>query len=70
MKTYQYLENIKRENTSHRIFPNVNIGDVLIHNYSVWHGVAPLISGTRYAISFFYDMDNYAHNLEKKGKAK
>jgi hypothetical protein len=37
-------------------------GDVLIHNYTVWHGVAPLEKGERYSFVLFYDMDNPSIN--------
>jgi hypothetical protein len=33
----------------------------MIHfNFTVWHGVAPVESGTRYSFVLFYDMDNPA----------
>eukprot|EP01084_Bolivina_argentea_P004402 8363_1 len=43
IKTYEYLANIQRKNTSHHMFPILNTGDALIHNYSVYHGIAPII---------------------------
>jgi len=58
--TYDWLNNVKRENTTDIVFPNMNMGDVLIHNYTVWHAVAPIEVGTRYSFVLFYDMDNPA----------
>jgi len=58
--TYNWLNNVKRQNTTDVIFPSMNTGDVLIHNFTVWHGVAPLVAGTRYSFVLFYDMDNPA----------
>ena len=40
------------------VFPNLHTGDALIHNYTVWHGIAPLDTGTRYSLVLFFDMDN------------
>merc|ERR1712238_397521 len=37
------------------VFPTMNGGGVLIHNYSVWHAVAPIEAGTRYSFLIFYD---------------
>jgi len=58
--TYNWLNSVKRQNTTDVIFPSMNTGDVLIHNFTVWHGVAPLEVGTRYSFVLFYDMDNPA----------
>ena len=58
METYNWTNSIKRENTSDVVFPDMKAGDVLIHNFTVMHGVAPLEKGERYSIALFYDMDN------------
>jgi hypothetical protein len=58
MMSYDWVNTVKRENTSDLVFPNMQAGDVLIHNYTVWHGVAPLEKGERYSFVLFYDMDN------------
>ncbi len=58
MTTYEWANTVKRENTSEIVFPNMQAGDVLIHNFTVWHGVAPLEKGERYSFVLFYDMDN------------
>ena len=55
---YDWLGNVKRENTTITRFPELHSGDVLIHNYTVWHGVAPLEAGFKYSLIFFFDMDN------------
>ncbi|EJK46818.1 hypothetical protein THAOC_34497 [Thalassiosira oceanica] len=49
-----------RENTSELVFPDMHAGDVLVHNFTVWHAVAPIERGTRYSFVLFYDMDNPA----------
>lgn len=36
----------------------MNAGDVIVHNFTVMHGVAPLEKGERYSLALFYDMDN------------
>jgi len=38
----------------------MHAGDVLVHNFTVWHAVAPIVRGTRYSFVLFYDMDNPA----------
>lgn len=58
--TYDWLNSIKRKNTSDIVFPTLGPGDVLIHNFTVWHAVAPLEIGTRYSFVLFYDMANPA----------
>lgn len=58
MTTYDWANTVKRENTSEIVFPDMHAGDVLIHNFTVWHGVAPLENGERYSFVLFYDMDN------------
>eukprot|EP01084_Bolivina_argentea_P004403 8364_1 len=68
IKTYEYLANIQRKNTSHHMFPILNTGDALIHNYSVYHGIAPIISGTKYSLLFFYEMQHYKDIREKYTK--
>ena len=57
---YDWLNNLKRENTSDLVFPTLGVGDVLIHNFTVWHAVAPIEFGSRYSFVLFYDMDNPA----------
>ena len=58
---YRWLNGVRRGNTSDDIvFPNMSAGDVLIHNFTVWHAVAPIESGSRYSFVLFYDMDNPA----------
>ena len=58
MTTYEWANTVKKENTSELVFPDMHAGDVLIHNFTVWHGVAPLDKGERYSFVLFYDMDN------------
>jgi hypothetical protein len=58
MMNYDWANTVKRVNTSEVVFPNMQAGDVLIHNYTVWHGVAPLEKGERYSFVLFYDMNN------------
>eukprot|EP00545_Synedropsis_sp_CCMP1620_P005424 CAMPEP_0119015792 /NCGR_PEP_ID=MMETSP1176-20130426/11634_1 /TAXON_ID=265551 /ORGANISM="Synedropsis recta cf, Strain CCMP1620" /LENGTH=463 /DNA_ID=CAMNT_0006969113 /DNA_START=131 /DNA_END=1522 /DNA_ORIENTATION=+ len=63
---YDYLETITRQNTTDIVFPDLHTGDVLIHNHSLFHAIAPLVKGTRYSLVFFYDMHHpaVAHNLQ------
>lgn len=56
--TYDWANTVQRGNTSDLVFPDLKAGDVLIHNFTVWHGVAPLDKGVRYSFVLFYDMDN------------
>jgi len=57
---YEMIDAMKRENTSDIVFPNLQAGDAVFYNYTVIHGVAPVESGTRYSMAFFFDMDNPA----------
>jgi cytidylate kinase len=56
--SYDWLAKVKRENTTALRFPDLKQGDLLIHNYTVWHAVAPLEQGVKYSLLFFFDMDN------------
>jgi len=69
--TYQWVNGLKHANTTEVVFPTLETGDALIHNYTVWHAVAPLEMGIRYSMVLFYDMHNplliedeeyYSHN--------
>ena len=53
---YEYLEKITRENSSEIVFPEVKTGNLLIHNHTLFHAIAPIKNGTRYSLIFFYDM--------------
>ena len=55
-QSYEYLEKITRENSSEIVFPDQKTGDLLIHNHTLFHAIAPIGSGTRYSLIFFYDM--------------
>mmetsp|Transcript_21233 Transcript_21233/g.39014 ORF Transcript_21233/g.39014 Transcript_21233/m.39014 type:complete len:380 (+) Transcript_21233:26-1165(+) len=57
---YEWIDSLKRENTTDIIFPDLHTGDAIFYNYTVEHGVAPVESGTRYSMAFFFDMDNPA----------
>jgi len=57
---YEWTDSVKRENTSDIIFPNLQAGDAVFYNYTVEHAVAPVESGIRYSMAFFFDMDNPA----------
>lgn len=54
--SYDYLETMKRMNSSEVVFPRMKQGDLLLYNFSVYHGIAPIEEGTRYSLVFFYDM--------------
>jgi len=55
---YKWVNKIKRENTSEIVFPETDVGDIVMHNYTVWHAVAPIEEGVRYSMNFFYDDHN------------
>jgi hypothetical protein len=57
LDSHEFLSNIKRQNTTSNgvVFPNLHTGDILIHNYTLFHAIAPLERGTRYSLIFFYD---------------
>jgi len=57
---YDWMNSVKRENTSDIVFPNLQAGDAIFYNYTVRHGVAPIESGVRYSMAFFFDMGNPA----------
>ena len=59
-KPLSYHALVKRENTTDLVFPDMHAGDILVHNFTVWHAVAPIERGTRYSFVLFYDMDNPA----------
>ena len=40
------------------VFPLFDAGDALMHNCTAWYAVAPLVSGARYSLAFFFDVDN------------
>ena len=54
------LNDVHRKNTTRIGFPHLETGDVFLHNFTVFHGVAPISSGTRYTLVFFYDMNHPA----------
>ncbi|KAL7477849.1 hypothetical protein ACHAW6_003642 [Cyclotella cf. meneghiniana] len=57
---YDWIKSLKRENTTNIVFPELRAGDAVFYNYTVCHGVAPVESGTRYSMAFFFNMDNPA----------
>lgn len=56
--SYHYVNRLRHENTTNVVFPKLETGDALIHNFTVWHAVAPLEAGTRYSMVMFFDMHN------------
>ena len=50
---YEWVDTIKRGNTSDIAFPDLHAGDAIFYNYTVEHGVAPVESGKRVSINFF-----------------
>jgi hypothetical protein len=56
LDSHEFLSSLKRANPSRGIvFPDFHTGDLLIHNFTLYHAIAPLESGTRYSLIFFYD---------------
>ena len=58
--TYEWVNALtnNHDNNTDVIFPSLKQGDVLIHNFTVWHAVAPIEQGTRYSLVLFFDTDN------------
>ena len=56
--TYDWVNTLQHENTTGVVFPKLQTGDALIHNYTVWHAVAPIQAGIRYSMVLFFDMHN------------
>ncbi len=63
-RDYDWLSRQKRQNASDIVFPTLGTGDLVIYNYTVHHGVAPVEAGTRYSFVLFYDMDNPAVQVD------
>jgi len=70
---YEWINTIKRVNTSDIVFPELHAGDAIFYDYTVRHGVAPIESGIRYSVAFFYDwvkesldvdIRSYLHDIE------
>ncbi len=59
-RDYDWLSRQKRQNASNIVYPSLGTGDLVIYNYTLYHGVAPVEAGTRYSFVLFYDMDNPA----------
>ena len=59
-RDYDWLSEQTRQNASNIVFPTLGTGDLVIYNYTLYHGVAPVKGGTRYSFVLFYDMDNPA----------
>ena len=59
-RDYDWLSRQKRQNASDIVFPTLGTGDLVIYNYTLFHGVAPVEAGIRYSFVLFYDMDNPA----------
>jgi hypothetical protein len=64
--THHDQHNNNNTNTNDIVFPSLKQGDALIHNYTVWHAVAPIETGTRYSLVLFFDMDNPMLKSNKK----
>ncbi len=47
---YEWINTLKRENTSSIVFPDMHAGDAIFYNYTVEHGVAPCEAGTRVSL--------------------
>ncbi len=56
--SYHYVNRLRHENKTNVVFPRLETGDALIHNFTVWHAVAPIEVGTRYSMVLFFDMHN------------
>ena len=63
-RDYDWLSRQKRQNASNIVYPALGTGDLVVYNYTLYHGVAPVESGTRYSFVLFYDMDNPAIQVD------
>jgi hypothetical protein len=63
-RDYDWLSRQKRQNASNIVYPSLGTGDLVIYNYTLYHGVAPVEAGTRYSFVLFYDMDNPAIQVD------
>ena len=63
-KDYDWLSRQKRQNASDIVFPTLGTGDLVIYNFTLYHGVAPVEAGTRYSFVLFFDMDNPAIQID------
>jgi hypothetical protein len=57
-RNYSWVNSLQKENTTDIVFPAMGAGDVLLHNHTVWHAVAPVTAGVRYSFVLFFDTDN------------
>lgn len=58
MRTYDWLETVKRKNTSLLWFPEADAGAGFLYQGAIWHGVAPVTDGTRYSMSMFFNIQS------------
>ena len=54
--SYDLLDHMSLQNSSQVVFPHLETGDVFVHNFTTYHAIAPLQTGTRYSLLMFYDM--------------
>jgi len=47
-QTLDWLRTIERRNTTDTYFPRMTAGTALLHNNTVWHGIAGLRAGIKY----------------------
>lgn len=68
--TYEFLETlVQRKNLSKDgiVFPHLKQGDMMMHNYTLFHAIAPIQQGTRYSLVFFFD-EHHRHVRQKLGE--
>ena len=51
-----HVKALPRVNSSEVLFPAQRAGTVIAHNFTTWHGVAPVEEGTKYSLLLFFGM--------------
>ena len=51
-----FLEVLERKNSTEVYFPSIKAGHALLHNHTVFHGVAPIVNGAKFSLLIFFDM--------------
>jgi len=65
---YDGINAIKSQrNKSGLVFPQLKTGDAFLHNFSVYHAVAPIKKGIRYSLILFYDSDHEGALFDNEG---
>jgi len=60
VQSYDFLETVERKNSTEQgiVFPHLEQGDMMMHNHTLYHAIAPIQKGTRYSLVFFFDEEH------------